>query len=210
MTARKSVQRRCWHCVEAMFRLNTLDLERAAQPEASSATWLDGRPLWIVRTWSSARRFPDMKFTSFLRKRPIRPRPVAHEQTRGSTIWPSGPSRSEAEAQLRLPKRQSGLCASARVSQPKNRRSTVRFGSPSSSWPRSDAVACGLEQLVRKAVAAGCDARALPEAPWPAQVRVAEPGVSSMRCSPRPCKRARPARPERRWEHRHVTWSLCN
>ncbi len=57
-----------WHCVEAEFRLNTLDLE-AGRPNADGVVrgWFDGKPV-IERTDVVLRStdFPGMKFNQFL------------------------------------------------------------------------------------------------------------------------------------------------
>ena len=72
-----------WHCVEAMFRLNSLDLERD-RPNADGVVraWFDGK-LVVERTDVILRStdFPDMKFNQFLLAPYFGPGLLPHEQT---------------------------------------------------------------------------------------------------------------------------------
>ena len=72
-----------WHCVEAMFRLNSLDLERD-RPNADGIVraWFDGK-LVVERTDVILRStdFPDMKFNQFLLAPYFGPGLLPHEQT---------------------------------------------------------------------------------------------------------------------------------
>ncbi len=72
-----------WHCVEALFRLNTLDL-KADKPNADGVVqgWLDGK-LVVDRTDVVLRSpdFPKMKFNQFLLTPYFGPGLLPHEQT---------------------------------------------------------------------------------------------------------------------------------
>ena len=72
-----------WHCVEAMFRLNSLDLDRD-RPNADGVvrTWFDGK-LVVERTDVILRTtdFPDMEFNQFLLAPYFGPGLLPHEQT---------------------------------------------------------------------------------------------------------------------------------
>ena len=72
-----------WHCVEAMFRLNTLDL-KADRPNANGVVrgWFDGK-LVIDRTDVVLRStdFPKMKFNQFLLTPYFGPGLLPHAQT---------------------------------------------------------------------------------------------------------------------------------
>jgi len=74
-----------WHCIEALFQLNTLDLA-AGKPNADGIVrgWFDGR-LVIDRTNVVLRStdFPKMKFNQFLLTPYFGPGLLPHEQT----IW---------------------------------------------------------------------------------------------------------------------------
>jgi hypothetical protein len=72
-----------WHCVEALFKLNTLDLA-ADKPDADgiARAWFDGR-LVIDRTDVVFRStdFPNMQFNQFLLTPYFGPGLLPHEQT---------------------------------------------------------------------------------------------------------------------------------
>jgi hypothetical protein len=72
-----------WHCIEAMFQLNTLDL-KSDKPNADGIVraWFDGR-LVIDRTDVVLRStdFPKMKFNQFLLTPYFGPGLLPHEQT---------------------------------------------------------------------------------------------------------------------------------
>jgi hypothetical protein len=72
-----------WHCVEAMFQLNSLDL-KADKPNADGIVrgWFDGK-LVIDRTDVVLRStdFPKMKFNQFLLMPYFGPGLLPHEQT---------------------------------------------------------------------------------------------------------------------------------
>jgi hypothetical protein len=72
-----------WHCVEAMFRLNSLDLNRD-RPNADGVAraWFDGK-LVVERTDVILRTtdFPDMEFNQFLLAPYFGPGLLPHEQT---------------------------------------------------------------------------------------------------------------------------------
>lgn len=72
-----------WHCVEALFQLNTLDL-KADKPNADGIVrgWFDGK-LVIDRADVVLRStdFPQMKFNQFLLKPYFGPGLLPHEQT---------------------------------------------------------------------------------------------------------------------------------
>ena len=153
-----------WHCVEAMFRLNTLDPERD-RPNADGIVrgWFDGK-LVVDRTDVVLRStdFPNMKFNQFLLAPYFGPGLLPHEQT----LWidelavgterlgrrPDGPGDRPATGK-----------ASMRVAaaQPRNRTIDFRL-KPAEVLAEVDQSLAELEQLVHKAGAAGCDALALP------------------------------------------------
>ena len=102
-----------WHCVEAMFRLNSLDLGRD-RPRADGVVraWFDGR-LVIDRTDVVLRSadFPDMKFNQFLLAPYFGPGLLPHEQA----LWTSRSSSPRDRSTL------------ARTSEGFDRKSIVRF-----------------------------------------------------------------------------------
>lgn len=72
-----------WHCVEAMYQLNTLDLQGdKANPDGVVRGWFDGK-LVIDRTDVVLRSpdFPNMKFNQFLLTPYFGPGLLPHEQT---------------------------------------------------------------------------------------------------------------------------------
>ena len=72
-----------WHCIEAMFQLNTLDLKAdKPNPDGIVRAWFDGR-LVVDRTNVVLRStdFPKMKFNQFLLKPYFAPRLLPHAQT---------------------------------------------------------------------------------------------------------------------------------
>ena len=72
-----------WHCIEAMFQLNTLDLKAdKPNPDGIVRAWFDGK-LVVDRTNVVLRStdFPKMKFNQFLLKPYFGPRLLPHAQT---------------------------------------------------------------------------------------------------------------------------------
>jgi hypothetical protein len=72
-----------WHCVEALFQLNTLDLKtQKPNPDGIMRGWVDGR-LVIDRTNAVLRSvdFPAMKFNQFLLTPYFGPGLLPHEQS---------------------------------------------------------------------------------------------------------------------------------
>lgn len=145
-----------WHCVEAMFRLNSLDRERD-RPNADGVVraWFDGK-LVVERTDVVLRStdFPDMKFNQFLLAPYFGPGLLPHEQTLWIDELVVSTKRVEDE-----PARTTMRIAAA---QPRNRTIDYRLGTTEALGEVDHALA-ELAQLVHKAGSAGCDAMALPE-----------------------------------------------
>lgn len=84
-----------WHCIEAMFQLNTLDL-KADQPNADGIVraWFDGK-LVVDRTNVVLRStdFPKMKFNQFLLKPYFGPGLLPHAQVLWMDELAVGPKR---------------------------------------------------------------------------------------------------------------------
>jgi predicted amidohydrolase len=163
-----------WHCVEAMFKLNTLnqDLDRA-NADGVVRGWFDGR-LVVERTDVVFRStdFPKMRFNQLLLAPYFGPGLLPHEQT----LWIDelevgterpGPITGEAQpvapplgARALSPNGKRTMRVAA--AQPRNR--TIDFRLKSAEvLAQVDRSLEGLESLVHKAGAAGCDALALPE-----------------------------------------------
>jgi predicted amidohydrolase len=152
-----------WHCVEAMFRLNSLDLGRD-RPHADGVVraWFDGR-LVVERTDVVLRStdFPDMRFNQFLLAPYFGPGLLPHEQTLWIDELTVGTQRISTDS-VRAPSGSRKVPMRVAAAQPRNR--TIDFHlKPSEVLARVDQSLTELEQLVRKAGAAGCDALALPE-----------------------------------------------
>ena len=147
-----------WHCVEAQFRLNSLDLERDRPNADGIGAWFDGK-LVVERTDVILRStdFPDMKFNQFLLAPYFGPGLLPREQTLWIDELTVGTERLGATT-ARAPK------ASMRVAaaQPRNRTIDFRL-EPAEVLARVDRSLDELEAIIRKAGAAGCDALALPE-----------------------------------------------
>jgi predicted amidohydrolase len=152
-----------WHCVEAMFRLNTLDLKHD-RPNADgiARAWFDGKVV-IDRTDAILRStdFPNMKFNQFLLAPYFGPGLLPHEQT----LWideltvgtgPLGPKVAQAKA------RNGKVSIRVAAAQPRNRTIDFRL-EPTEVLARLDQSLMELEKLVHRAGAAGCDAVAFPE-----------------------------------------------
>jgi predicted amidohydrolase len=152
-----------WHCVEATFRLNSLDLK----PDRSNAdgvvrAWFDGR-LVVERTDVILRStdFPNMKFNQFLLAPYFGPGLLPHKQT----LWID-----DLVVAAARPDDRSGQVSSARgkgsirvaAAQPRNRTIDFRL-SPPDVLASIDKSLAQLEGLVHKAGKAGCDALAFPE-----------------------------------------------
>ena len=179
-----------WHCVEAMFRLNTLDLERD-RPNADGVVraWFDGK-LVVERTDVVLRStdFPNMKFNQFLLAPYFGPGLLPHEQT----LWidelavgterlgrlPAGPGavlgspEASADARRRGPAQEPDdrLPAEA-LRGPGQGRSVARGAGAARPQGRG--------RRLRRAGAPRGHAR-------PAQVGVGQPRVARARSSPRP------------------------
>ena len=152
-----------WHCVEAMFRLNSLDLERD-RPNADGVVraWFDGK-LVVERTDVILRStdFPDMKFNQFLLAPYFGPGLLPHEQTLWIDELVVGTERLGA-APARAPSPDGKTSMRVAAAQPRDRTIDFRL-KPPEVLARVDQSLAELEQLVRKAGDAGCDALALPE-----------------------------------------------
>jgi hypothetical protein len=152
-----------WHCVEAMFRLNSLDLERD-RPNADGVVraWFDGK-LVVERTDVILRStdFPSMKFNQFLLAPYFGPGLLPHEQTLwiDDLVVATGRPDTGADQVSPLRGKQSIRVAAA---QPRNRAIDFHLA-PSEVLALVDRSLAELEQLVEKAGAAGCGALALPE-----------------------------------------------
>jgi predicted amidohydrolase len=162
-----------WHCVEAFFRLNSLDL-KTDQPRRDGVVrgWFDGR-LVVDHTDVVLRStdFPNMKFNQYLLAPYFGPGLLPHEQSlwideltvgqgRGAVAAESGPKASHSSQATRPgPGRGRVRIAAA---QPRNR--TIDFQLPPAEViNRVDQGLTELEQLVHKAGTKGCDVLVLPE-----------------------------------------------
>jgi predicted amidohydrolase len=152
-----------WHCVEAMFRLNSLDLDRD-RPNADGVVraWFDGR-LVVERTDVVLRStdFPGMKFNQFLLAPYFGSGLLPHEQTLWIDELTVG-TRRPATGSARAPARNGRSSMRVAAAQPANRTIDFRL-KPSDVLAGVDRSLGELERLVHKAGAAGCDALALPE-----------------------------------------------
>jgi predicted amidohydrolase len=152
-----------WHSVEAMFRLNTLELERD-RPNADGIVraWFDGK-LVVERTDVVLRStdFPNMKFNQFLLTPYFGAGLLPHEQTLWIDELAVGTKPLESRA-ARAPAGKGKQTIRVAAAQPRNRTIDFRL-KPTEVLVRVDESLAELEQLVRKAGAAGCDALALPE-----------------------------------------------
>ncbi len=84
-----------WHCIEAMFQLNTLDLKAdKPNPDGIVRAWFDGK-LVVDRTNVVLRStdFPKMKFNQFLLKPYFGPGLLPHAQTLWIDELAMGPKR---------------------------------------------------------------------------------------------------------------------
>ena len=84
-----------WHCIEAMFQLNTLDLKAdKPNPDGVVRAWFDGK-LVVDRTNVVLRStdFPKMKFNQFLLKPYFGPGLLPHAQTLWIDELAVGPKR---------------------------------------------------------------------------------------------------------------------
>src|SRR5690349_11698179 len=120
-----------WHCVEAMFRLNSLDLGRD-RPNADGIVraWFDGR-LVVDRTDVILRStdFPDMKFNQFLLAPYFGPGLLPHEQTLWIDDLAVGTRRPGTDS-ARAPARGGKVPMRGAAAQPRNRASDVRLTPP--------------------------------------------------------------------------------
>jgi predicted amidohydrolase len=152
-----------WHCVEAMFRLNSLDLGRD-RPHGDGVVraWFDGR-LVVERTDVILRStdFPNMMFNQFLLAPYFGPGLLTHEQTLWIDELAVGTKRPSTDS-ARAPSHKGRASMRIAAAQPANR--TIDFRSkPPEVLAKVDRSLVELEQLIHKAGAAGCDALALPE-----------------------------------------------
>jgi predicted amidohydrolase len=152
-----------WHCVEAMFRLNTLDLERD-RPNADGIVraWFDGK-LVVERTNVILRStdFPNMKFNQYLLAPYFGPGLLPHEQTMWIDELVVGTKRLGATTG-RAPLSNGKVSMRVAAAQPMNRTIDFRL-KPSEALAKVDQSLAELERVVHRAGAAGCDALALPE-----------------------------------------------
>jgi predicted amidohydrolase len=152
-----------WHRVEAMFRLNTLDLKRD-RPNADGIVraWFDGK-LVIDRADVILRStdFPNMKFNQFLLAPYFGPGLLPHEQTLWIDELTVGTGRL-GSAVARATSRNGNSTIRVAAAQPRNRTIDFRL-KPTEVLTKVDQSLMELEQLVHKAGTAGCDAVALPE-----------------------------------------------
>ena len=163
-----------WHCVEAMFKLNSLDPDRdRANGDGIVRGWFDGK-LVVERTDVVLRStdFPNMRFNQFLLAPYFGPGLLPHEQT----LWIDelavgterlGPIVREAGSSAPRPAPPRASPESKRpmrvaAAQPRNRTIDFRLRSDA-ALAEVDRSLAELVQLVRKAGEAGCDALALPE-----------------------------------------------
>ena len=96
-----------WHCVEAMFKLNSLDPDRdLVNRDGIVRGWFDGK-LVLERTDIVLRStdFPNMKFNQFLLAPTSGPACSRTSRPCGSTSWRSGPSDSGRSCRRPAPPR---------------------------------------------------------------------------------------------------------
>ncbi len=152
-----------WHCVEALFRLNSLDRERD-RPNADGVVraWFDGK-LVVDRTDVILRStdFPDMKFNQLLLAPYFGPGLLPHEQSLWIDELAVGTRRLDSASAGR-PARAERASVRVAAGQPRDRTIDYRL-KPSEVLARVDQSLGELEQLVQKAGDAGCVALALPE-----------------------------------------------
>jgi predicted amidohydrolase len=152
-----------WHCVEAMFRLNTLD-RGGDRPRTDGVVraWFDGK-LVVERTDVVLRStdFPEMKFNQFLLAPYFGPGLLPHEQTLWIDELTVGTKRLGTDS-ARAPFRNGRASMRVAAAQPANRTIDFRL-KPSEVLARVDRSLVELGEIVHKAGAAGCDALALPE-----------------------------------------------
>ena len=157
-----------WHCVEALFQLNTLDLEQG-KPRADGVVrgWFDGQ-LVVDRADVVLRSvdYPNMKFNQFLLAPYFGPGLLPREQTLWIDDLTVGSKRPAAKPATdgQIPDQQASANRLTRVAaaQPRNRTIDFRL-SPEDALDRVDQTLADLQQLIRKAGAAGCQTLALPE-----------------------------------------------
>jgi predicted amidohydrolase len=152
-----------WHCVEATFCLNSLDLGRdRPNPDGIVRAWFDGR-LVVERTDVILRStdFPRMKFNQFLLAPYFGSGLLPHEQTLWIDELVVATERPDARSRhVSSPRGTRSIRVAA--AQPRNR--TIEFRlRPSEVLARVDRSLTDLEQIIHKAGEAGCDALALPE-----------------------------------------------
>jgi predicted amidohydrolase len=152
-----------WHCVEALFRLNSLDRERD-RPNADGVVraWFDGE-LVVERTDVVLRStdFPEMKFNQLLLAPYFGPGLLPHEQTLWIDELAVGTQRPDGDP-TRPAARRGKVPMRVAAAQPRNR--TIEFRlKPAEVLVQVDQSLAELERLVNRAGAAGCDALALPE-----------------------------------------------
>jgi predicted amidohydrolase len=161
-----------WHCVEAMFKLNSLDRDRVNK-DGIVRGWFDGK-LVVERTDVVLRStdFPNMKFNQFLLAPYFGPGLLPHEQTLwidelavgterlGPIVQEAGTAAPRPAPPQSSPESQRPMRVAA--AQPRNRTIDFRLKSDA-ALAEVDRSLAELVQLVRKAGEAGCDALALPE-----------------------------------------------
>lgn len=163
-----------WHCVEAMFQLNSLDLKRdKANADGVVRAWFDDK-LVIDETKVVLRStdFPKMKFNQFLLAPYFGPGLLPHEQTlwvdelvvATNRVGPLSKNSKDAEPQgaLRDAPPQGARPMRVAAAQAKNRMFDFRL-QPAEALVQVELNLDELEKIVRKAGEAGCDALALPE-----------------------------------------------
>jgi predicted amidohydrolase len=152
-----------WHCVEALFQLNSLDLERD-KPNADGIVrgWFDGQ-LVIDQTNVVLRStdFPRMKFNQLLLAPYFGPGLLPHEQTLWVDELAVGTRRLGPLAKADGPP-QGKRTMRVAAAQPRNRTIGFRLR-PADVLAQVDKSLDDLEGIVHKAGELGCDALALPE-----------------------------------------------
>jgi predicted amidohydrolase len=149
-----------WHCVEALFRLNSLDPGRGTpRPDGEVRAWFDGE-LVVDRSDVILRSadYPGMKFNQILLAPYFGPGLLPHEQAMWLDDLLVGTDRPGPEATMTVPRAPIRVAAA----QPRNRTIDFRLG-PSEALDRVDRSITELEGIVRKAGEAGCKALVLPE-----------------------------------------------
>jgi predicted amidohydrolase len=152
-----------WHSVEAMFRLNTLDIDHdRANADGVIRAWFDGK-LVVERTDVILRStdFPDMKFNQFLLAPYFGPGLLPHEQTLWIDELVVATKRLSTDA-ANAPSQSVKKTIRVAAAQPRNRTIDFRL-KPEEALAKVEKSLEALEAIVHQAGNASCDVLAMPE-----------------------------------------------